>query len=82
MLCLLISFRIATVMNYTMNALRTSIMSIFDSDPLECLLSAGRLDLKLSESTLQAALDRCRRDDQVTLKQLYLLLLKHFLALR
>ncbi|XP_050689284.1 uncharacterized protein LOC126981782 isoform X1 [Eriocheir sinensis] len=72
----------ASVMGCTVNALRSSITSIFDSDPLEHLLSAGRLDLKLSESTLQAALDLCRRDDQVTLKHLYLFLLKHYLAAR
>lgn len=78
----LISFRTASVMGCAVNALRNSITNICDSDPLEHLLSAGRLDLKLSESTLQAALDLCRRDDQVTLKQLYLFLLKHYLAVR
>ncbi|XP_045102460.1 uncharacterized protein LOC123498945 isoform X1 [Portunus trituberculatus] len=69
------------LMDSTVKFSREDPKSIFKSDPIEHLI-ASSTDLNLPESTLQAARDLSNSDDTVTLKQVFLYLLKHYLAHR
>lgn len=75
-------FRMTRLMDCTVKSYRESSQSIFNSDPVEYLLNAGKTDLNLPEFTLQSARDLCSRDDHVTLKQVMFYMINHYLALR
>lgn len=72
-----------SLMNSTpIKSFRDGSQNIFNSDPVECLVSAGRSELNLPETTLQGARDLSTKDDQVTLTQVLCYMIKHYLAFR
>lgn len=72
---------VTLLMDQTVKILREDSKSVFKSDPVEHLIASSS-DLNLPESTLQAACNLPNSDDSVTLKQVFVYLLKHYLAQR
>ncbi|KAG0728812.1 hypothetical protein GWK47_031699 [Chionoecetes opilio] len=71
-----------TLMDCPIASLSKKFGHILTSDPVEHLLKAGSSDLSLPDPTMQGARDLSCRDDQVTVKHVFLYMIKHYLALR